>query len=227
MSSFNQNNNQHSVPVQGGFTKGFMDEKKEQVIVLVADDSGSMSGEKAKAANRAMKELLQEVSAGDNRDSFRAGAVTFSGSAKIVNKLQKATDLMNNLNPISPGGGTNIRAALEKAAELLAPVQAGHSNPLYSIRPVVFLFSDGRSNVGGCPRAAARKLKEKADLITIAFGKDADEKLLEELASSPQCFYRCSNGAELQMFLARAGMTIRHSQMAGMSASMAMIGARR
>jgi hypothetical protein len=90
------------------------------------------------------------------------------------------------------------------------------------LRPVVLCYSDGGHNTGAHPRAVADQIKQIADLVTIAFGSDADEALLTELASSSQHFYRCNNGKELRCFLAAVGATISGTLSAGVNATNAL-----
>jgi hypothetical protein len=84
------------------------------------------------------------------------------------------------------------------------------------------LYSDGGHNTGPHPRTIGAQLKAIADVVTIAFGSDADEALLLELATSPQHFYRCRSGKELRCFLAAVGATISGTLSAGVNATNAL-----
>ena len=72
------------------------------------------------------------------------------------------------------------------------------------------------------PRAIGARLKKLADLVTVAFGADADEKLLRGLATSTQHFYRCRKGRELRTFLAAVGTTMTGSLKRGDNATQAL-----
>jgi hypothetical protein len=87
---------------------------------------------------------------------------------------------------------------------------------------VTIFFSDGQHNTGPGPKDVADQLKLKADLVTVAFGSDADEALLRSLASTPQHFYRCANGRELRQFLAAVGATMTATMAAGTNATRAL-----
>ena len=61
------------------------------------------------------------------------------------------------------------------------------------------------------PYKIGELLKKKVDLVTIAFGNNADEKLLSSLASTPDHFYSCQNGQQLRSFMARVGTTLQQT----------------
>ena len=56
-------------------------------------------------------------------------------------------------------------------------------------------------------------------MVTVAFGSDADEAFLREIASSPAHAYRCRDGRELRKFFAAVGATLTHSIAAGVPAA--------
>jgi len=75
----------------------------------------------------------------------------------------------------------------------------------------VLCFTDGQHNVGPSPLSVGANVKAIADLVTVAFGSDADEKLLKELATTSQYFYRCKSGKELRAFLSAVGRAMSTS----------------
>jgi hypothetical protein len=86
---------------------------------------------------------------------------------------------------------------------------------------VVIIFTDGCHNEG-TPQNVANRLKQIADLVMVAFGSDADEALFQDLASTPQHFYRCSSVRELRSFLAAIGATMTATLSAGMNATQSL-----
>ncbi len=102
---------------------------------------------------------------------------------------------------------TNITAGLKKGLELLTSLD-NDKEAIHYLRPVVLLFTDGGHNTGCFPYKTADKIKEIADLVTVAFGQDADTKLLKKLASTEQHFYRCDSGKDLRQFMASVGKTM-------------------
>jgi len=191
-----------------------------QKAVLVRDASGSMLGQKAADASAASRDLVQELAAPSNKDGFLVAVIDFSGNARVVNPLEKATVLAERVAPIQPTSSTNFTAGLQAALDILQ--QGPPEEGIHYLRPVVIGFTDGQHNVGADPHEVAGALKEKADLVTVAFGTDANETLLRELATSPQHFYRCASGRELRSFLAAVGATLTATHVAKTNATQAL-----
>lgn len=193
----------------------------KQRVVLVRDKSPSMEGAKARDATAASQDLVNELAQPANKNGFYVGIVDFSGKAKIVHPFAQAATVDGKVPAIKTSlfsGGTNITAGLEKALQL---ADCPHSNreQAHFLRPVTLLFSDGMHNTGPDPDSIADLLKERSDLVTVAFGDDADEDLLRKLATSPQHFYRCRNGRELRQFMATVGATLSQSIQSGGNAT--------
>ena len=199
----------------------------KQNVVFCRDASPSMTGQKAADASAAGIALVEELAQPLNKDGFFVGIVDFAISAKVIHPLEKATLLAKYLQPLTVDKseeGTNITAALESALSLLGklPKLPKDQNNCQFLRPVAIVFTDGWHNTGTHPRDLAVQLKEKSDLVTVAFGDDADDALLQELATTPQHFYRCSDGRQLRSFLAAVGTTITTTMAAGISATSAL-----
>jgi len=194
-----------------------------QVVILVRDKSGSMEDEnKAEQATKATQELVRELARPVNKDGFYVAVVDFSEKANIVHSLRKATELDGGIKPIYPFLGTNITDGLAKALNFLEDSQKGTEEGVNYLRPVLLLFTDGIHNVGIEPNGIADDIKEIADLVTVAYGKDADVKLLKYLASTSQHFYKCRNGKELRQFLASVGETMTATLSSGINATEAL-----
>lgn len=191
-----------------------------QSACLVGDGSPSMAGQKAKAASDARIDLVSALADPTNKDGFKVGIVDFAKKAKMVQQLTKASALAGNVPSLSTGclgSATNINAGLELALKML---QEETKEPGISyLRPVVLIFTDGCHNSGPSPETVANDLKVIADLVTIAFGTDADETLMRSLASSPQHYYRCNSGQELRAFFAAVGHTLTQTRLAGQNAT--------
>lgn len=195
-----------------------------QKVVLVRDDSPSMAGRKAKDATAASIKLLEELAAPVNKDGFFVAVIDFAGAARVANSFERATVLTGKLSELAgrSGGGTNITEAVEKALDLLRSAGAVGEAGVAFLQPVTLLFSDGEANTGGSPVSAASELRQFSDLVTVAFGDDADEVLLREIATSPQHFYRCKDGRELRQFLAEVGKTLTATRGAGVNATQSL-----
>ncbi|MFH1227302.1 MAG: vWA domain-containing protein [Planctomycetota bacterium] len=209
--------------VTGGLTRpSWICKGVKQAAVLVRDASPSMCGKKATDAEAASIANIQVLAQPENKDGFEVAIVDFSGSATVVRDLTPATQLAGQPMPIDTNtffGGTNITAGLEKALEIVTQVE---NSQVQHLRSVVLLFSDGCHNTGSSPEKVADQLKQKVDLVAIAFGSDADENLLKKLASTPQHFYRCQNGRDLRQFFGAIGATMAATRTRGQNATQAL-----
>jgi len=206
-----QNSNMEKMPlIRSGLKRpNWICSNARQDVVLVRDDSGSMSGEKARDASAACVDLLTELALPSNKDGFSAAIIDFSSSSRIVHGIQKVGNLITTLQPLLGDGDlTNITAGLEDALSILELRQKSPEADVHFLRPVTIVFTDGCHNHGPAPENAADRLKKMSDLVTVAFGDDADEALLRRIATSSQHFYRCADGRELRSFLAAVGRTL-------------------
>ena len=222
-----QNQNSRPITIVHGLRRpNWICGNAKQREVFVRDRSGSMNGQKAKDASAASLDLVAELAESANKDGFYVAIVDFASNAKTVHELEKATFLNGNVTPLSVGlfgGSTNITSGLEDALSILENAEKHeYQEGVTFLRPVAIIFSDGCHNVGPDPHGVATRLKGLADLVTVAFGTDADEVLLRSLATSPQHFYRCTSGRELRSFLAAVGATMTATMAAGTNATRAL-----
>ena len=187
----------------------------KQRVGLARDSSGSMNkGNKAPDATEACRGFLAELANPINKDGFPVLVVDFNHGARVAAPLATAGEVLQHLPPIAPGGATDISGALGLMRAELEQAPDDSSGTISYLRPVCILFSDGCHNTRPDPRDEAARLKAIAELVTVAFGADADEALLRELASTPQQYTRCANGQELRLYLAIAGITLTQTRMA-------------
>ncbi len=196
-----------------------------QEAIGLLDASPSMEGQKAKEASEACSQLVCELAKPVNKEGFSVSIIEFYGKAQIVHDSVPAVDLVKTLEPIVTSNSkesTNITAGLELAKQLCLKEKNDQQSNIRWLRPVVVLFSDGDHNKGPEPGAIASELRKHADIVTVAYGSDANEKLLRELATSPQHFYRCNDGADLRQFFASVGQTMSDSLAAGTNSTNAL-----
>ena len=198
-------------------------QSRPQLVCVVADNSGSMAGEKAQAATTGIREMIMECQsrgpAGPDRSYFKLLLVRFDSAASV--------DPQCDLTPVrkidpdqveirGDGGQTNITAALQVALDRLRPyMQSLQDHPERAEHPVplVILFSDGEHNVGPGPQPAAneiRQLNVDGDAVVIASagvsvgGGQPDENTLRAIAS-PECYVHISNAQVLSRFISSVG----------------------
>ena len=216
---FSQSRAQMSIPRSGVSRPAWQSRSNKQLAILVRDCSGSMSGSKASEATKASQGLVAELANPANRDGFEVAVINFEGSATLVNDVTLATALTGRVSPVHGGGGTDVATGLKIATDVLARPILGTEDYL---RPVVVAFSDGQTSNRAGAESLATSLKANADLVSVAFGSDADEGFLRGIATSPDHFYRCSDGGSLRAFFAAVGATMCTSLQRGQNATQAL-----
>jgi len=195
---------------------------RHQHMVLTMDRSGSMFEKgKAQAAHAAMLGLLAELALECNKAAFETALIGFSDQARLIHPFMPASALKANLSPPDPadsGGSTNVTAALELGRQILRDAQRQPTGQLTYVRPMVVLLSDGMHNVGDGPVPASQELKQVADILTVAFGDDADEEMLRAIATE-QLAVRCRTGADLRAYFAQVGRTLTVAHTTGQASA--------
>ena len=141
-------------------------------MIIVLDRSGSMQGDRielAREASIAAVELLGP------RDEI--GVVVFDSQAHWVVELQSAGNqlaIIQAIESIAVGGGTNIYPGLVAAHEALSIVRAANKH--------VVLLSDGHSQPGDFPGILDRMAADRITVSSIGVGEGVDANLLQDIA---------------------------------------------
>ncbi len=149
-------------------------------IVLVADTSGSMQGEKMEQAKKALKYVVTSLAPNDrfgivpfntDADSFRSALVPATTDNKRL-----AVDFIDDLEP---RGGTNIGDALKTGASLFKPGEKSE-RPAYLV-----MMTDGEPTVGETTEAGILKTitNKEIRLFDFGVGYDVNTRLLNKLSS--------------------------------------------
>ncbi len=167
----------------------------EREVVLVLDDSGSMSGTPATETRKAANTFVDNVIAA----KATVSVVTFDNSAKTLTGFtsRKAT-LTNAIETLyGNGGGTNIHAGLEAADSLLENSKAK--------KKIIILMTDGEPNDGYQGQELidyAQTIKDKGIYIySLGFFQSLNSKsnaqwLLTGIASSG-CYHDIADASEI------------------------------
>jgi len=196
---------------------------RPQLVCILADTSGSMAGEKARAATQGIREMLMECQArgpaGAERSYFQLLLITFDTAAAI----EPLADMMpvrkidpDRIEITGQGSCTNITAALHLALQRLRPYMDGlqqHPERAEHPLPLVILFSDGEHNDGPPPQSVADEIKALTldgapvaiAVAGVAIGAQRpDEKTLGAIASS-ECYFPITRAPDLTRFISSVG----------------------
>lgn len=142
-------------------------------LILVIDRSGSMSGSKIELAKEAAMRTVELMRAKDT-----VGVVAFDDAPWWVVEPQKLTDkesVLEQIQSIPSGGGTNIFPAMASAAEYMKEIDAQRKH--------IILLTDGQSAGGGSYEQLLSELgEENVTVSSVAVGSDADRGLLQRVA---------------------------------------------
>jgi Ca-activated chloride channel homolog len=154
-------------------------------VALVIDRSGSMAGAKLDAVKQSAAYLVRRLGRDD-----RLALVTYDDEVQLVTSLGavEREELLDVLDAVAPGGGTNLSGGWLKALETLlaAPPRDGAGDP--AVRRVL-LLTDGQANVGILDAdtlvcMAGNAATDGITTTTIGFGDDFDEDLLTAMAGA-------------------------------------------
>ncbi len=109
-------------------------------IFILADTSGSMSGEKIQAVNKAINDMITTLrNVDDIRGVFKVSIITFGGEDVVVQQLP--TDVQNvQFSELIAAGRTPMGAAITEVTRLIEDREIVKSNDYL---PTVVLLSDG------------------------------------------------------------------------------------
>jgi len=142
-------------------------------VVLVLDNSGSMTPDKLASAKGAAANFIAQL----DPNLTRVGVVSFDSSARqlvaLTNDYNRA---LNGVYSLSSGGGTAIDQGLLGGYQQLANSNAESR--------AVLLLSDGGSDPGAAYAAASTLSAAGIRIITVAVGEDADRVLMGNLATT-------------------------------------------
>jgi Ca-activated chloride channel family protein len=160
-------------------------------LVVVLDESGSMSGDKIADARAAAHQLLAQLGSED-----RFALVSFDSDVQVRIPMSYATPatrarMLRSIDSIEAGGSTGMQAGIAAGSEQHA-VQAGRAAR-------TILISDGLPDSRAGLLAQARGFaRSEIPLTTVGIGADYDEQLMVELADAGTGnFYWVQRGQDL------------------------------
>ncbi|QGX95743.1 VWA domain-containing protein [Haloplanus rallus] len=159
-------------------------------VVLVLDRSGSMTFEPGKfdSAKTGAKTLVDALGSGT-----QVGLVSFASSATLDQGLTTDKQAVKDaIDDLTSGGGTDIEEAVDAGRSELTGTQVGEASITPSgdnrdqNRIMVFLTNGSDTGTGITDSTDEAKDNEATTIYTIAYGSNANEALLEDMASPPK-----------------------------------------
>lgn len=148
-------------------------------VILLLDVSGSMSGEKIRNLNAAVRDMLSDFSDTETSEiEIHVAIITFGAQVRLHQALTSASAIQ--WQDLSADGMTPLGTALQMAK---AMIEDKDTVPSRAYRPTVVLVTDGGPNDAwekplqqfiGDGRSA------KCDRMAMAIGADADEAVLSK-----------------------------------------------
>lgn len=179
-------------------------------VVLVLDDSGSMSGQPSQDLNEAIKELIGEMETASmgQKPYFRVSVVSFGSNYHTIAEAVPETDLEESAiaNFQGSSGSTNAAAALDEAARILSNNPGEETD----FEPFVFFLSDGYPDNASTALQAAEKIKNLSlpsgtpRVVTLGFGS-VDDDFMGKIANNSELYKKMSSSKDMVKFLPAIG----------------------
>lgn len=173
-------------------------------MMLVIDKSGSMNGLKMDLAKEAAVATVELLGPRDY-----VGVVAFDGAAYWAVDLQSASNKMGivqTIETIQAGGGTNIYPGLEEAYQALSQVAATFKHCI--------LLTDGHSTQGDYAGVIDRMVNEQITVSSVGVGQGADAALLEDIARWGRGrYYFTADPYDIPQIFAKETMTASKSSL--------------
>lgn len=172
--------------------------KRPTNVYLVVDTSGSMEGNKIARTRDALSAFTEQIQG----DRDRLGILEFAGGTKNFVPLRvmdegNRRDTLTLIDDMDAFGGTALVDAVYAAAEdLLAQGDQGAIN-------AIVVMTDGQENesyyrLSDLEQLLAGNQPGRPVIFTIAFGRDADEPLLTEMARIGQGQFRRADETDIE-----------------------------
>ena len=162
--------------------------KREMVLFLLIDQSGSMYGTKIGTVNTAIREAIPELrDVGGSDASIKIAVLLFSNGCKWMYSMPIPIEDFE-WNTIEADGMTDFGAALSELSSKMSK-NSFLQSPSASVAPAIFLLSDGAPTddyESGLQKLKENKWFKYAIKVAIAIGDDADLSVLEEFTGTKE-----------------------------------------
>jgi len=180
----------------------------EQLVILVADDSVSMSGSNSAELTVAAQKLISELNDPKNKDGFRFSVIRFGSDAHV--EASCISPANTTISFTGSSGTTNAAAGLA-----LAKTEIQNFVPRADRRkanPIVIFMSDGCLDESAKAIRIASDLKAnfQATIVAVSFGSGADKNTMKHIATSDEYHAEAEVGSLSKVFV-QVGKTVTNS----------------
>jgi uncharacterized protein YegL len=161
-------------------------------VIILADCSGSMTGEKIQALNFAIAQMLQHLSAWEEeqeRAQILVRAIAFATEPRWhIHEPIPVVGMRWSPLAVVPQGRTNMGPAFQMAASVLGTDKM----PRRAFSPALLLITDGLPSDGqadfdaGLGAIMSRRAGHDALRMAVAIGKDARSEALKRFIADPK-----------------------------------------
>jgi len=172
--------------------------RRQLTVFLLADCSGSMSGEKIMALNDGMRNalpILKEIGENNGDAEIKLAVMTFADDVKWLNEGTVTTDHFE-WKDLTSNGCTCMGKACEELNNKLSHRHGFLQSASASFAPVMILLSDGAPTDNF--KVGLAKLQENSwfkhgTKIALAIGNDADTKVLADFTGTIEMVFKVHN----------------------------------
>ena len=177
-------------------------------VILLLDVSGSMSGEKIRNLNDAVRDMLNTFSDTENSETeIHVAIITFGARVKLHQPLASASAIQ--WQELSASGSTPLGTALEMAK---AMIEDKDIVPSRAYRPTVVLVSDGQPTddwENPLKGFISDGRSGKCDRMAMAIGAQADETVLGKfIEGTPNGLFYSENAKQMRDFFKFVTMSV-------------------
>ncbi|TFG73148.1 MAG: VWA domain-containing protein [Anaerolineales bacterium] len=172
--------------------------KRPTNVYLVVDTSGSMEGDKIELTQMALQSFVEQI----RGDRDQVGMIAFSNDAEVLLSLQPLDDagrasLQSTIQQIYAAGNT---ALIDGVWEAYTELQLHGDSE--AINAIVVMTDGHENNSAFSMRDLQARLQQEQTvrvvIFAIAFGSDADEALMQDLANMGGGQFRRADETEIE-----------------------------
>ena len=178
-------------------------------VLVLADTSGSMSGDKIRVLNQALAEMIRSFAEESRlRAEIQVGVITFGGTVNAYLPLTPAHQI-SAMPTLTAEGATPMGGAITQATQW---VEDKTLMPSRAYRPVLILLSDGApTDEWETPLKAldTSDRGKKAARFAMAIGADADATMLKAFAKDPEApLFQSHEARDIRRFFRAVTMSV-------------------